>query len=173
MARFIKWIQAIPNPDLNARAVKAGVMAHFAKLTVKGSTNFEKRVSVEKSNDGRDENELVKVNNARYSTGEKANGKAAKAERERLNKSSEKSHIVSWSFGSKMCDARITEIDVDGFKFAYRVTTFLPEGRGGIATGKSEGFYTYELTTKIDLVEFLESDTATLRKGIELGDLLA
>jgi len=173
MARFIKWVQAIPSPELSARAVKAGVMAHFAKLTVKGSANFEERVSVEQANDGRDENELVKVNNARYSTGEKANGKAAKAQREKQNKDSKKSHIISWSFGSKMCDARITPITVDGFKFAYRVTTFLPEGRGGIATGKSEGFYTYELTTKIDLVDFLESDTDTLRKGLELGDLLA
>jgi len=67
----------------------------------------------------------------------------------------------------------VTPIDVNGFKFAYRVTTFLPEGRGGKATAKDDGFYTYELATKIDLVDFLESDTARLRKGLELGDLLA
>ena len=114
---------------------------------------------------GHDRIALAKVANARVS-------KTAKAERIRQNKNSS-SQIFTWKFGKGMCDARVTPIKVEGFKFAYRVTTFLDANRTGIADAKSSGFYTYTLATKVDFIAWLQSGTESIKGGIAIADLNA
>ena len=130
-------------------------------LTVVGTS----KERLDQDENGHDRNALAKVANARVS-------KTAKAERVRQNKNSS-SQIFTWKFGKGMCDARVTPIKVEGFKFAYRVTTFLDANRTGIADAKSSGFYTYTLATKVDFIAWLQSGTESIKDGIAIADLNA
>ena len=130
-------------------------------LTVVGTS----KERLDNDENGHDRIALAKVANARVS-------KTAKAERIRQNKNSS-SQIFTWKFGKGMCDARVTPIKVEGFKFAYRGTTFLDANRTGISDAKSSGFYTYTLATKVDFIAWLQSGTESIKDGIAIADLNA
>ena len=149
-------------PNQEHKDPRASLWAKINNMLTVIGTSKER---LEESEHGHDRNALAKVANART-----ISSKNAKAERVRQNKNSN-SFIVTWKFGKGMCDARVTPIKVEGFKFAYRVTTFLDESRTGIANAKSSGFYTYEMGTKINFIDWLQSGTDSIKDGIAIADL--